>query len=159
MNIWETLVQNFERVQQYAALNDSEGLIQPVPPPPGALERDLEAVASKFGIQLDAPFLEFLRKANGWQRFLYDLRIFSARELLSDHIVQDARDLIFVEQDLIEVALDVDAIDCLPIGISESSTDCILLLLDGSGRPGEVIWEDNGEIYARHKTLTSFFAG
>ncbi|WP_256206941.1 SMI1/KNR4 family protein [Nocardioides luteus] len=144
-------------MQQHAALNDDEGLIQSVPPSPGAPKRDLEAVSSRFGIRLDAPFLEFLKEANGWPWFLYDLRIVSARELLSERFVQDARDLIFVEQDLIEDALGVNAIDCLPIGISESSTDCILLLLDGSGRPGEVIWEDNGEIYARHKDFEEFF--
>lgn len=157
MSTWETLIQNFERVQQHAARNDDEGLIRSVPAPPGASEEDLEAVGSKFGIRLDAPFMEFLKTANGWQQFFYDLRIVGTRELLSDPFVRDALDLVFVERDLIEAALDVDVAECLPVGISENSTDCVLLLLDGSGRPGEVVWEDSGEIYVKCKDFEEFF--
>ena len=157
MTNWEELIRKFERVQQRAAQRSIENFVTPVLAPPGATEDDLAEVERALGRPLDTSFRDFLHAADGWENFLYDLRIFSTQFFMSESSIQEVLDLIFVERDLIEAAIGVRMYDCLPIGMNEYGTDSILLMLDTSDSPGEVIWQDNGEIYVRCHDFEEFF--
>ncbi|WP_176884362.1 SMI1/KNR4 family protein [Nocardioides sp. YR527] len=159
MNTWDSLIQDFERVQQHAARHDGEGLIRPVPAQPGASEEVLAEVERVLGQSLDTSFRAFLHAADGWENFFYSLRIFSTQFFKTESSTQEILDLIFVERDLIEDAIGVRMSECLPIGMNEYGTDSILLMLDTSDSysPGAVIWHDNGQIYVRCEDFEEFF--
>jgi hypothetical protein len=157
MTNWTDLIRTMVEIHAVAAEADEEGLIQAVPPPPGAAEEELVAAEEALGFPLDANFRGFLEAADGWERFFYGYRVFGTQDFVSGGSIQAVRDLLAVASDVVEPAVGSKLTDLLPIGAHEYSTGTFLLMLEASGRAGEVVWEESGEIHVRCRNFEEFF--
>ena len=144
-------------VKQRLAAVDREGLWRHYTPEPAATTQQVAEAESALGHSLDSEYRAFLLHANGWRGFLQGVDLFGTTDLLRSPKRSFAEELLADLEEARELT-GFSTKELLPIGVSQTEIDLLVLTRPSSEHPGLVLWIAGAPI-ERYPTFVHFFRG
>jgi hypothetical protein len=120
-------------------------------------EADLRAFESEFAEALPPGYRDFLLFADGWEAFYFGMAIFGIHELRGGGNWRPAQELLrtYDDEEVLE-SIGIEMDDVMPIAAGQR-LNLIIVYRSGTATPGQVVWIDSGEEFARFDSFKDCF--
>lgn len=120
-------------------------------------EAGLRAFESEFLETLPPGYRDFLLFADGWEAFYFGMGIFGLPELRGGGNWRPAQELLrtYDDEEVLE-NIGIDMSDVMPIAAGQR-LNLIVVYRAGTATPGQVVWIDSGEEFARFDDFMGCF--
>jgi len=121
----------------------SGGVAQALPFEAHAEIETLRSTQAAVGVILDPQHFEFLRHADGWNRFAGNIDLFGTSDLLGSSRFKQAEEWIRLMDRRVLGSYAKERGKLFPIGKSSVSTDLLLMINEGGQLQPKVLWFTN----------------
>lgn len=121
----------------------SRGMAQALPFEAHAEIELLQSTQRAIGVRLDPLHYEFLRHANGWNRFAGNVDLFGTSDFLGSPRFKQAQEWIKLMDKRVLGTYAKQRSKLFPIGKSSASTDLLLMVNEGGQLQPKVLWFTN----------------
>lgn len=132
-------------VKQKIAEADVDGLWENTLPEVAASPDQLSALEEALGYTLHPQHREFLSHANGWRALMQRIDVFGTDDFMGGPRAERAVMLVESLHDLKELC-GFSEREVLPIAVSSSDIDVMVMTRPGTATPGRVIWLAGGVV-------------
>ena len=132
-------------VKQKVAEVDVDSLWENTLPGVAATFDHIRTLEAQLGYSLDPQHQEFLLHANGWRAFQQDIDVFGLEDFLGGLRAERASVLVDT-LDPLEPLCGFGKADVLPIAVSSTGIDVMLMTRPHTASPGTVLWLAGGLI-------------
>jgi hypothetical protein len=145
---WPALLGTMIQVKNEIDQRDPEHVEPYTLPRVKASAAELAAYEQQIGHALPAAYREFLRHADGWPSFYFDMDLFGLPELRdgAGNAGLAARLLDEYDREGVLGDIGLSTADVTPIGAGAGMRDLLLLVRSGDDNAGQVSWLDGEEV-------------
>jgi len=135
---WDELIEKMINKHSELKEYDKKQIFEFRLPNVAATDEEIEAIKNNIKCDFDPEYLNFLKKANGWDYFYNTVILFGTNELLESEWKDIADDYMDIISDYVDCNLD----DITPIAVAKHDKDVFVMLnkKDVGAEYNKIIW-------------------